>query len=466
MFRMTLLAALALGAQFAVAQTAPAPAPARPKPPQPALCSACHTLEANQMGGYFDSAAFKSQAIQLDVGAAAPQILRFDPKLLKVIDDGKAKPPEFLKDAKKRHEVQVTYVEKDGVKLVSEIRFKGPVKIDPAKLIDYAGVARIVEGAPGAVPYTLIDSRPLVRFQEGSIPGAIHLPFIGFDKFADRLPKDKAQLVVFYCGGITCTLSPNSLKKAQLMGYTNLRVYREGEPEWKTRNYLVTTPSFVKAAYVDRDIPHVLIDARSAEDATSGHIKGAVSVPAAPAGILAAVKKSLPEPKLNAPLIVYDGRGGEQAVAVARALIQAGQKNVLVLKGGMVDWVAAGYAVESGVPAPRQIAYAPKPRAGSLPMAEFTTLAKNTPADVLILDVRNPDEAQQGMIKGAVLIPDEELAARIAELPKGKRIVTHCLTGIRAEMAFHKLKEAGYNAAFLNNEIEVAKDGSFKITPR
>jgi rhodanese-related sulfurtransferase len=185
-----------------------------------------------------------------------------------------------------------------------------------------------------------------------------------------------------------------------------------------------------------------------------------------PAGKEKEALKSLPAPKLNAPIIVYDGRGGEQAVAVAKAFIQAGQQNVLVLDGGMVGWQAAGYAMESGVPAPKQIAYAPKPHAGSLPPAEFTTLAKATPANVLILDVRNPDEAAVGMIKGAMLIPDEELAARLAEVPKDKRIVTHCLTGIRAEMADHKLKEAVYNAAFLNNEIEVSKDGSFKITPR
>ena len=176
--------------------------------------------------------------------------------------------------------------------------------------------------------------------------------------------------------------------------------------------------------------------------------------------------KSLPPAKLNAPLIVYDGRGGEQAVAVAKALVKAGQQNVLVLNGGMIGWQAAAYPIESGTPALTKIAYAPKPRAGSIPMAEFTTLAKNTPADVLILDVRNPDEASAGMIKGALLIPDEELVARMAEVPKDKRIVTHCLTGIRAEMAYHKLKEAGYNAAFLNNDIDVAKDGSFKITPR
>jgi rhodanese-related sulfurtransferase len=463
MFRKILMSALALSAQMAFAQ-APGAAPAeKAKPPQPAMCAACHQLEANQIGGYFDSAAFKSLSMQIDVGGKAPQILRFDAKALEVVDDGKPMKPEFLRDAKKRHEVIVTWAEKDGVKTATKISFKGPVKIDPKNVIDYAAVAKLVEEGQAGTPYTLIDSRPLLRFQEGALPGAIHLPFIGFDKFVDRLPKDKSQLVVFYCGGITCTLSPNSLKKAQLMGYTNLRVYREGEPEWKTRNYLVTTPTFVKAAYVDRDIPHVLIDARSADDANSGHIKGAVSVPV---GQMAAVRKSLPAPKLNAPLIVYDGRGGEQAVPVAKALIKAGQKNVLVLRGGMVDWVAAGYAVESGMPAATKIAYAPKPRAGSLPMAEFTTLAKNTPADVLILDVRNPDEAAQGMIKGALLIPDEDLAARMAEVPKNKRIVTHCLTGIRAEMAYHKLKEAGYNGAFLNNEIEVAKDGSFKITPR
>lgn len=463
MFRITLLGALLLAAQIASAQTPAAPAPAKPKPLQPSLCTACHALDANQIGGYFESAAFKSQAMQVDVGSAMPQILRFDPKALKVIDAGVEKTPEFLREAKKRHEVQVSFVEKDGVKIASEIRFKGPVKIDPANLIDYAGVAKLVADGTAKTPYTLIDSRPLVRFQEGAIPTAIHLPFIGFDKFVDRLPKDKSQLVVFYCGGLTCTLSPNSLKKAKLLGYTNLRVYREGQPEWATRHYQVTTPSFVKAAYVDRDIPHVMIDARTAADATSGHIKGAVSVPV---GQERAVLKSLPDAKLKAPLIVYDGRGGDQAVAVASALVKAGQQNVLVLEGGMIGWQAAAYPVESGKPALTQIAYAPKPRAGSIPMADFTTLAKKTPPDVLILDVRNADEAAAGMIKGAVLIPDEELTARLGELPKDKRIVTHCLTGIRAEMAYHKLKEAGYNAAFLNNDIEVAKDGSFKITPR
>jgi rhodanese-related sulfurtransferase len=462
MFRQTLYGALLVGAQIAMAQ-APAADASKAKPLQPGMCAACHTLEANQMGGYYELAAFKSQSMQIDVGGKAPQILRFDPKALKVIDDGKPMQAEYLRDAKKRHEVIVTWADVNGVRTATMINFKGPVKIDPKNVIDYASVAKLVEQGPAKAGYTLIDSRPLVRFQEGTIPTAIHLPFIGFDKFADRLPKAKDTLIVFFCGGVTCTLSPNSLLKVQKMGYTNLRVYREGEPEWKTRNYLVTTPGFVKAAYIDRDIPHVMIDARSADDATSGHVQGAVSVPA---GQERAVVKSLPPANLKAPIVVYDGRGAEQAIQVAKALIKAGQQNVMVMNGGMIGWQAAGYAMESGVPAATKVSYTPKPRAGSIPMAEFTTLAKSTPADVLILDVRNPDEAKDGVIKGSVLIPDEELQARLAELPKNKRIVTHCLTGIRAELAYHKLKEAGYNAAFLNNDIAVAKDGSFKITPR
>lgn len=463
MFRLSLTTALLFAAQAALAQTpaAPAATPAA-KPSQPAFCSACHKPASGEVAGYFESVAFKSQSIQIDIGAG-PEILRFDPKALKVIDASTEKPVDHLREVKKRHEARVYFMEKDGVKYATEIRFKGPIKIDAKKLVDYTAVAKLVAEGPEKTKYTLVDSRPLPRFQEGAIPSAIHIPFIGFDKFADRLPKDKAQLVVFYCGGLMCTLSPNSLRKAETMGYTNVRVYREGIPEWQTRNYAVLTPQFLKTAYIDNDIPHVLIDARSADDAKGGHIKGAVSVPEQQ---LKGVLKSLPDAKMKAPIIVYDARGREQAVAAAKAFVRAGQQNVLVVDGGLIGWQAAGYTIDSGMAATTKVAYAPKPRPGSLPTDEFNKLARATPTDVVILDVRNPDEANAGMIKGALLIPDEELAARLAEVPKDKRIVTHCSTGVRAEMAYHKLKAAGYNVAFLNNEIAIAKDGSFKVTAR
>jgi rhodanese-related sulfurtransferase len=322
-------------------------------------------------------------------------------------------------------------------------------------------VKKLVDQPTGK--FALIDSRPLPRFQQGTIPGAINVPYPAWDKVVNRLPADKSTLLVFFCQGVTCQMSPLSQRKAIALGYTNTKVYHEGVPEWETKDYLATRPEFVKAAYVDKDIPAVILDVRSTEEAASGHIKGAVSMPLA---TLKARVKSFPDPKLKAPIIVYDGRGGRDSVAAARALIKAGQTNVQVMEQGLLGWQSAGYTIDSGAPAATKVAYVPKPRPGSIPAEEFRKLATNTPADVLILDVRNQDEANAGMIKGAMLIPDEELLARINELPKDKRIIAHCSTGIRAEMAYHKLKDAGYKAGFLNAEIEIAKNGSFKLTSK
>ena len=438
----------------------PVAAQTAPKATMPKICMNCHEAAPGSVSGYFDNVAFKSQSIQLAIDDQK-EIIRFDPKALKVIDAGADKTPEHLRDVRKGHETRVSYVEKDGQKWATEVRFKGPVKVAKEDLVDYAFVRKLVDQRAGN--FALIDSRPLPRFQQGTIPGAINVPYPAWDKVVGRLPADKNALLVFFCQGVTCQMSPLSQRKAVALGYKNTKVYHEGVPEWETRDYLATRPEFVKAAYVDKDIPAVILDVRSADEAKSGHIKGAVGMPAA---TVKRELKSFPAAKLKAPIIVYDGRGGPDAVAVARELVKAGQSNVQVVEGGLLGWQAAGYAIESGVPALTKVAYAPKPRPGSVPVEEFMKLARSTPADVLILDVRNPDEANAGMIKGAVLIPDEELAGRMGELPKGKRIIAHCSTGIRAEMAYYKLKDAGFQAGFLNAEIDVAKDGTFKITAK
>jgi rhodanese-related sulfurtransferase len=460
--RILMAGVLAFGVTTAWAQ-APAPAAAAPaaKPTMPAVCGTCHKPAPNQVSGYFDNVAFKTTSIQLNLGTAV-EIIRFDPKTLKVVDAGAAKTPEFLREVKKGHEARITYVEKDGTKLATSISFKGPIKIAQEKLIFYPEVAKLVELGPEQGKFTLIDSRPLPRFQEGTIPGSINLPYPAWDKFVARLPADKDKLLVFYCQGVTCMMSPNSLIKAEALGYRNVKVYREGWPEWTEKNVGVLAPAFLKEAWLDKDIPHVLIDARPTVTDARGHIKGSVSIP--PEKIKDALK-TFPDKKLKPPFMVYDQGDGKAAMEVAKQITAAGYPNVVVLPGGYDAWVKAGYPTLAGVPV-TQVAYAPKPRPGSLPAEEFTSLAKNTPANVLILDVRNQDEANAGMIKGAVLIPDEDLATRMKDLPKDKRIVTHCATGVRAEMAYHKLKAAGYNVSFLNADIDIAKDGSFKLTPR
>jgi len=447
------LIALGMGPTFAQA-----PAPAA-KPVIPQVCMNCHKAQPNALQGVFENVAFKSQSIQLKIDAHT-EIVRFDPKTIKVIDAGMAKPGEALRDIAKNREARIDFVEKDGVKLATQISFKGPIKIAPEKLSHYSEIERLVAQGPEQGKYTLIDSRPLPRVQEGTIPTAINLPYPAWDKFVDRLPADKNRFTIFFCQGVTCMMSPNSLQKAEALGYTNVKVYREGYPEWLEKNIGVIAAPHLKEAWIDKQIPHVLVDARPASTAAEGAIPGAVSVP--PSKVRAAVA-GFPNPKLKAPIIVYDGDGGNSALDVARVIKESGQPNVTVISGGIDAWKNAKNAVVTGA-LPTQVAYVPKPRPGSIPNDEFVTLAKATPADVLILDVRNPDEANAGMIKGALLIPDEDLQARMGEVPKTKRIITHCSTGVRAEMAYHKLKAAGYNVAFLFAALDVKKDGTFKVT--
>src|SRR5512137_1867841 len=132
------------------------------------------------------------------------------------------------------------------------------------------------------------------------VPTAINLPYPAFDKFVDRLPTDKSRLTIFFCQRVTCMMSPNSLRKAEALGYTNVKVYREGYPEWLEKNIGVIAAPHLKEAWIDKDIPHVLVDARPASTAALGAIPGAVSVP--PSKVLDAVG-ALPAAKLKAPIM-------------------------------------------------------------------------------------------------------------------------------------------------------------------
>lgn len=255
-------------------------------------------------------------------------------------------------------------------------------------------------------------------------------------------------------------MSPNSASKAEKLGYTNVRVYHEGLPEWLKKNYAVLSPKFLKEAWIDKDIPHVLLDVRSDKVANKGFIKGAVTLP------VARIEKSLakfPPKDKKAPIIIYDDKGGDDAVKAAKTLISAGYMPVDIVTGGLDAWKSAGFPVETGKLA-ADIVYVPKLGPGEISIEEFKKIAVNTPPDVLILDVRNQDEGNAGMIRGAKLVPDEEILSRLAEIPKDKLIVTHCNTGIRAEMAYHKLREKGYNVKFLNANVEINKEGKFDIT--
>jgi rhodanese-related sulfurtransferase len=254
-------------------------------------------------------------------------------------------------------------------------------------------------------------------------------------------------------------MSPASADKAKKLGYTNVKVYRDGMPEWQKLNYSVLSTQFLKDAWLDKGIPHILLDVRASQDAEKGFIRGAVSLPAKEVG---ANINRFPAKDMKPPIIIYDHNGGDDAMAAAKALVSAGYNKVSIITGGFDSWKSANYPIESGNPA-MNIVYVPKPRPGEISIEDFKKMAISTPADTLILDVRNKEESDAGMIKGAKLFPDGDILDRLAEIPKNKQLITHCSTGVRAEMAYHKLKEKGYYVKFLNAKIDIDKEGNFKI---
>ncbi len=450
---------LAIGLIMPIGQAASQQAAPQQKPTIAKLCTNCHQAQAGSLRGNFDNVAFKAHSIQLKIDDST-EIVKFDEKTLKVVTADKTEDAESLSSMKPGKEIRIEYTEKDGVKFASLVSVKPPIKVAPEKIISTEEIEKLVAMGPEKGKYTLVDSRPLPRVQEGAIPTAVNIPYPAFDKLVDKLPKDKNALLIFYCSGVTCSMSPKSAAKTEQLGYTNVKVYHDGMPGWSKRNYAVLSVPFLKEAWIDKEIPHVLIDARSEKEARKGFIKGAVTMPAAE------VEKSLakfPPADLKPPIIIYDEKGGDGAVKAAKALIAAGHTRVDIVTGGFDAWKSAGYPVETGNLA-TTIAYVPKPRPGEISIEEFKKIAANTPPDVLILDVRNQDEANAGMIKGAKLVPDEEILERFAEIPKDKLVVTHCSTGVRAEMAYHTLKGKGYNVKFLNANITIDKDGKFGIT--
>lgn len=64
-----------------------------------------------------------------------------------------------------------------------------------------------------------------------------------------------------------------------------------------------------------------------------------------------------------------------------------------------------------------------------------------------LLDVRTPGEYIQGHVKGAELIPLDELPSKIAQLPKGREIICICESGSRSSVAARQLKSQGYKVS-------------------
>ena len=373
-----------------------------------------------------------AKSISLEVGkgeAAKTMLIRFDDKTI------------GMQDAVQGEPSVITYTMQGDTPYATEVKRKIATIPEGVSEIKTAELVTLLEKDPKVF---LVDSRPLPRYQQAHLPGAHSIPQAKLEKEqAAILPADKNTPVVFYCGGVTCPFSPASAAIAKDLGYTNVMVYHEGEPEWTKAGL----PAYSDDDYIVNGNV-VVLDIRNPEVAQQGRIKGAYNIP------YEQLFDKLDDVARNAPLVLYGTQEPKDAVAELR---EEGFKFVSLVKGGYTGWVQRGGAVDQGPIYTTEIRWVRQLGKGEISLEDFRKAASGKDKNAVIVDARTKEEvARLGQFKNTINIPLDEIPQRMNELPKDKKIYVHCSTGARADMAYSELVKHGFDVKFLLLNIEDA----------
>ena len=310
----------------------------------------------------------------------------------------------------------------------------------------------------------IIDSRPARKYDQGHIVPAINISDSQFDKLTNLLPQDKSTLLIFYCGGLKCNLSAKSAAKAEALGYTNVKVYAEGWPDWKAKGHIPGVSAAYVKKLVDKPGEAVIVDARPARKFAKDHVPGAINISDREFDD----KLDLLPSDKGTELIYYCG-GYDcplSSKSAAKAVAQ-GYTSVKLFQAGYPAWKEAYGASEAPAQAAASASGAPKietgEEAGIITIASFNKLMKDNPDDFYWYDVRDPEEVEaDGTYGGAVVMAVDEVEDQMDELPSDKPIVFFCSTGARSGEAYDlvRMKREDLEVYFLDANVEFHKDGS------
>jgi rhodanese-related sulfurtransferase len=96
-------------------------------------------------------------------------------------------------------------------------------------------------------------------------------------------------------------------------------------------------------------------------------------------------------------------------------------------------------------------------------------------AEVLLVDIREPNETEQEIIEGALLAPrgmlefyaDPSTPYHLEEFERDRRIVLYCSAGSRSALGAQTLQEIGYsNIAHLDGGIKGWKEAGYPVEVR
>ncbi len=167
-----------------------------------------------------------------------------------------------------------------------------------------------------------------------------------------------------------------------------------------------------------------VLDVRSPEEYGSGHVPGAINVWIESPQFSARAGLFLPA---DTPLVLVAG-GPTDLVRAAQGLARIGIDEIAgYLHWGMADWRSHGLPVLT-VP--------------QITVHDLATMRDEQP-DLVVVDVREPFEWDEGHIEGAVHLPMGEALRRMAELPADRPKAVVCAGGLRSSAVISALSHQG-----------------------
>ncbi len=267
-------------------------------------------------------------------------------------------------------------------------------------------------------------------------------------------------------------MSPKAARLAEKLGYSNVKVFKAGMPAWKKAKL----PVQIKSEWVTKNLDPgtIILDIRKN---ARNHVKTSVGLSSSEiksmgqkyANKKRGKKKGELYSKRNlpgildkgAPIILYgDSYDDPDVQSAFKELVSWKYKSVAMLDLGFSQWKTKGLPTSSGSASPK-FHYIKKLVKGAIPADEFQGFVKNRG---FVLDVRTAKESKKGMIPSALNIPLDMLESNLSKLPKNKAVAIHCVSGVRAGIAYNLLKTKGFkDVRFLNEPIKIKKNGSYKI---
>lgn len=316
----------------------------------------------------------------------------------------------------------------------------------------------IAKGTRSTAKAILIDARPEAKYKKSTIPSSINIPDTKFEEYVSLLkdtPKDKELIV--YCGGYKCAKSPKVAGMLIKKGFTNVKVYPAGEPEWIKKSYKEVDSIVLKSAYENNSA--LIVDARPYKKFLQETVPGAISIPDTKLDKLVG---RFPFNKEEKIIVFCGGFKCVKSHIVAKKLISLGYKNVSVYAAGLPAWKKENLPTtaqnkktlvkkESKKLEFSQNGLKLGVDEGSVDgeWLKKLILENKVPSFIQIVDVTATDEFKGGHLKGAINIEAANFKAEefYKKLPKNKTIVFNCTAGGRSIEAWAKLKDAKINVS-------------------